>query len=134
MAKRPPSSNPGGSEDTLPILVVDDDPEYREVIQTALEAEGWAVATARDGQQALDQAVRCRPRLVVLDIGLPRVDGHGVATGLRTVYGDTVPIVVVTADGHIVEKAQRVRARAHLAKPFDLDDLCATVRHALAGS
>jgi CheY-like chemotaxis protein len=125
---KPPASEPG----MAPILVVDDDPEIRQMIQWALEDEGWTVETAADGRQALEQATRSRPSLVVLDMGLPLVDGAGVATGLYAAYGPTIPIVVVTADGHAAEKANRVGARAHLAKPFEIDALCDTVRSALA--
>jgi DNA-binding response OmpR family regulator len=116
-----------------PILVVDDDPQLRHVIQLALEEEGLAVETAADGRQALDQATRRRPRLVILDMGLPLLDGAGFAAELRAIYGDGVPLVVITADGHVVEKAHRVGARAHLAKPFELDDLAAAVQQVLGG-
>jgi CheY-like chemotaxis protein len=131
MVSRLHESESGGTVDGQAILVVDDDPEVRRVIQGTLEEEGWTVETAADGLQALEWARRSRPRLVVLDMGLPRLDGHGVAAGLRSVYGDAVPILVVTADGQAVEKARRVGARAHLSKPFDLDDLCAAVQHVL---
>jgi CheY-like chemotaxis protein len=134
MAVRPPESNPGGIEKRPAILVVDDDPEVRQVIQSALEEEGWPVETAADGAQALEQASRHRPRLVVLDMGLPRLDGAGFSAALRTIYGDSVPILLVTADGHAVDKARRVGARAHLCKPFELDDLCAAVHRALIGT
>jgi CheY-like chemotaxis protein len=131
MATQPPMSSPDGAVGGPSILVVDDDPEVRRVIQGTLEDEGWTVETAADGQQALERARRRRPRLVLLDMGLPRLDGDGVAAGLRGAYGDAVPIVVVTADGQAVEKARRVGARAYLAKPFDLDDLCAVVQQIL---
>jgi DNA-binding response OmpR family regulator len=132
MASRPSEPDYGSAEERPAILVVDDDPELRHVIRWALEEEGWAVETAADGQQALEQACRRRPRLVILDMGLPRLDGNGVAAGLRTVYGDTVPIVVITADGQAVDKARRVGAHAHLSKPFEIDDLCAVVHQALS--
>jgi DNA-binding response OmpR family regulator len=114
-----------------PILVVDDDPQMRHVIQSALQEEGLTVETAADGRQALDRARRRRPRLVILDMGLPLLDGVGLAAELRALYGDGVPLVVITADGHVVEKARRVGARAYLAKPFELDGLSAAVQQAL---
>jgi DNA-binding response OmpR family regulator len=132
MASGPSGSDPVGTDELPSILVVDDDPDFRHVIQWALQEDGWTVETAADGEQALEQARHRRPRLVVLDIGLPRLDGHEVAAGIRSVYGDTVPIVVVTADGHVVDKARRVGARAYLSKPFEIDDLCAAVHHALS--
>jgi DNA-binding response OmpR family regulator len=103
----------------------------RHVIRSALEEEGLTVETAADGRQALDQATRRRPRLVILDMGLPRLDGAGLAAALRAIYGDGLPLLVITADGHVVDKARRVGARAYLAKPFDLDDLAAAVRQVL---
>jgi DNA-binding response OmpR family regulator len=131
MPRRSPQRHRGGTPEVPPILVVDDDPQLRHVIQLALEDEGLAVETAADGRQALDQATRRRPRLVILDMGLPLLDGAGFAAELRAIYGDGVPIVVVTADGHVAEKAHRVGARAHLAKPFELDDLAAAVQQVL---
>ena len=124
--------DPTSEQTAAPILVVDDDPEIRQMIQWALEDEGWTVETAADGRQALERATRARPSLVVLDMGLPLVDGDGVARGLKAAYGATVPILVVTADGHATEKAARVGARAHLAKPFEIQALCDAVRRALA--
>jgi DNA-binding response OmpR family regulator len=114
-----------------PILVVDDDAEMRHVIRVALEEEGLAVETAANGRQALDQATRRRPRLVILDMGLPVLDGAGLAAELQAIYGDGVPLLVITADGHVVEKARRVGARAYLAKPFELDALSAAVHQTL---
>ena len=127
-----PTTAAAGDPREAPILVVDDDPEIRQMIQWALEDEGWTVQTAADGRQALEQATRSRPSLVVLDMGLPLVDGTGVASGLRAAYGAAIPIVVVTADGRAAEKADRVGARAHLAKPFEIEALCDVVRTALA--
>jgi DNA-binding response OmpR family regulator len=132
MASRPCEPDRGSAAERPALPPGAADPELRHVIRWALEEEGWAVETAADGQQALEQARRRRPRLVILDMGLPRLDGNGVASGLRTVYGDTVPIVVITADGHAVDKARRVGAHAHLSKPFEIDDLCAVVQRALS--
>jgi DNA-binding response OmpR family regulator len=114
-----------------PILVAEDDPQLRRVMQMALEEEGLVVETAADGRQALAQATRRRPRLVILDMGLPLLDGAGLAAELRAIYGDSVPFLVITADGQVVEKARRVGARAYLAKPFELDELSAAVQQVL---
>ena len=114
-----------------PILVVDDDAELRTMIQWMLEDEGWRVETAGDGRQAVEQATRSRPQLVLLDMGLPVLDGDGVAAELRKLYGESLPIVVITADGHAAAKARRVGARGHLSKPFEIDELCTMVQRAL---
>jgi CheY-like chemotaxis protein len=115
-----------------PILVVEDDPRMRQFIQWALEDEGLPVEVAADGRQAVELGTRTRPALVVLDIGLPVLDGYGVAAALRRAYGADLAILTVTADGRAAEKARRVGAFAHLAKPFDVDDLLAAVFRGLA--
>jgi DNA-binding response OmpR family regulator len=77
---------------------------------------------------------RQRPALVVLDIGLPDIDGYAVAEGLRAAHAEPVPILVMTADGRAREKAERVGARAYLHKPFELQELVDHVRRLLASS
>jgi DNA-binding response OmpR family regulator len=114
------------------VLVVEDEPQMRQVLAWALEDEGLPVQTASDGSEALEVAQAQRPALVVLDMGLPIVDGYGVASGLRTTYGQEVPILVVTADGRAAEKARRVGAYSYLSKPFDLSDFVDAVRRGLS--
>lgn len=115
------------------VLVVEDDQQIREVIQWVLEDEGLSVELAGDGEQAIELASRSRPSLVVLDMNLPRLSGEEVARRIHDLYGDTVPIMIVTADGHAPAKAQRAGAFAFLRKPFDLAALITTVRRGLAG-
>jgi DNA-binding response OmpR family regulator len=123
-----------GAAAPAPILVVEDDPRIRETIQWVLEDEGYEVETAADGQQALDRAAARRPRLLVLDMMLPGLDGAGVADGLLAAYGETPPILLITADGRAQAKAQRVGAFAYLNKPFELDELVALVRQGVGES
>lgn len=113
------------------ILVVDDDPQLRQLMQWALEDRGHEVRTAADGGAALESIGRALPRCVVLDMGLPVVDGFGVAAALRP-HG--VPIVMVTADGSAKEKAARIGAFTFLSKPFELAALVARVDAALGGA
>lgn len=127
------SEQPAGSPLPGPILVVEDDSRVRRTIQWVLEDEGFAVEVAVDGRQALERATRSRPALVVLDMMLPLLDGAGVADGLRTAHALPPPILLITADGRAQEKARRVGAYAYLSKPFDLDELVATVRSGLPG-
>ena len=114
------------------ILVVDDDLNLCQTIQVVLEEEGFVVRTALDGKEALEQAERIRPATVVLDMGLPLLDGEAVARGLRLLYGMTVPVVLMTADGHFKEKGRRVGAVVALEKPFEIDDLVTAVYQALS--
>ena len=113
------------------VLVVDDDPEIRDLVRWLLEDEGWTVETAGDGRAALDQATRARPALIVLDMGLPIMNGEEVARRLHDVYTDPPPIVVVSADGHAGERAARIGAASFLHKPFNVDELARIVRHTL---
>jgi CheY-like chemotaxis protein len=113
------------------ILVVDDDPEIRDVVRWLLEDEGWTVETASDGRDALDRATRARPALIVLDMGLPIMSGEEVAMRLHDVYVDPPPIIVVSADGRAGEKAARIGAASYLHKPFDVDTLARLVHQTL---
>jgi len=113
------------------VLVVDDDPEIRDLVRWLLEDEGWTVETAADGRAALDQATRARPALIVLDMGLPLLSGEEVALRLNDVYANPPPIVVVSADGRAGERAARIGAASFLHKPFNVDDLANMVRHTL---
>ena len=114
------------------VLIVEDDTDLRQTIQWMLEDEGFVVETAGDGREALEQAARKKPALVLLDMGLPILDGNGVAQGLHSAYGNTVRILTMTADSRAAEKAQRIGAVGYLSKPFELDALVDAVRGALA--
>ena len=113
------------------VLVVEDEPDLREMVQCFLEEEGFVVTTAKNGKEALESALVHKPSLVLLDIALPIIDGFGVAAGLHKVYGDLVPILTMTADGHAVEKSGKIGAIGYLNKPFELEALVNAVRAAL---
>jgi DNA-binding response OmpR family regulator len=122
-----------GARSGTVVLVVDDDPEIRDLVRWLLEDEGWTVETAADGRAALDQATSHRPALIVLDMGLPLMHGEEVARRLNAFYADPPPIVVVSADGHAGERAERIGAASFLHKPFDVDELASIVRQTLDG-
>jgi DNA-binding response OmpR family regulator len=115
------------------VLVVEDDAQVRRTLEWTLEAEGLPFRLAPNGRRALELAASQRPGLVLLDLGLPDIDGFQVAEEVRATHGD-VPILVMTADGRAAEKARRVGAFGYLSKPFDLDELIAIVRRALLDS
>jgi DNA-binding response OmpR family regulator len=123
----PPASNTSMTADKL-ILVVEDDFDLRQTVLWTLKDEGHEVEEAGDGGEAVERALQRKPALVLLDMGLPVIDGYGVAARLRSHYGDTILIVTMTADGRAVEKARRIAAAGYLNKPFELDDLIAIVR------
>jgi DNA-binding response OmpR family regulator len=110
------------------VLVVEDDPSIRELLVEALENEGIRAIAASDGAEAVRLALEKTPRLVILDMGLPFVDGPTVAAQIRDAYGDAVPFMVVTAGQRISEASAMVRAASYIAKPFDIDELVRAVR------
>src|SRR5690348_12848496 len=111
----PPAPNTSITPDKL-ILVVEDDFDLRQTILWTLKDDGHEVEEAGDGGEAVDRALRRKPALVLLDMGLPVLDGYGVAARLRSLYGDTVLIVTVTADGRAAEKARSIGAVGYLNK------------------
>jgi len=108
------------------VLVVDDDPLIADLVAQVLADEGYAVRRAADGLAALAAVERAQPDLIVSDVMMPRLDGHGLLARLRA-RGDRTPFVFVSA-------GQAVQARpdvAFVAKPFDLDRLLRAVADAL---
>jgi DNA-binding response OmpR family regulator len=113
------------------ILIVDDEPRYLRLLEANLRTEGYEVATAQDGMQALDVFSTQPIDLVLLDVMMPRLDGFGVCQRLREF--SSVPIVILTARG---EEQDRVRgldlgADDYLVKPFSATELLARVRAVL---
>src|SRR5919202_6692120 len=101
------------------VLLVDDDPNIQFAVGSALEEEGYRLLRARDGVRALDVVQRTPPDAIVLDMGLPGLDGFGLCAELeRRGLRPSIPVLVVTADGRAQQKAARVSAEAYLAKPF----------------
>jgi PAS domain S-box-containing protein len=115
-----------GNRSGLRILAVDDNVDYTETLRELLGLLGADVRTATDGASALSVALTWRPDLVLLDIGLPGIDGYEVCRQLRAQAGDRAPrIIAVTGWG---QDADRLRSReagfdAHLTKPVDVDAL-----------
>ncbi len=131
MEKDQQQSLPGATPALEPILVVDDDSHVLQMLQWVLEDVGFEVQTAADGAEALTRARLRRPALVILDLGLPLLDGSQVATELRTLYSAAVPIVIITADRHAAWKGNQIGASAFLRKPFEITDLVQTVLQTL---
>ncbi|TMD09797.1 MAG: response regulator transcription factor [Chloroflexi bacterium] len=111
------------------ILVVDDDPALRDALDRALRLEGHQVEFAHDGVQALQMVAQPRHDAVVLDIGLPRVDGLEVCRRIRA-GGDRTPILMLTARDAVEDRVAGldVGADDYLVKPFALAELLARVR------
>jgi len=109
------------------VLVVDDDPDLVEIMLFLLVEAGYAARSASNGRQALEEVSVCKPGLVLLDMNMPVMDGRQCAQELRTRYGSSIPIVVVTAAEHARRCADEIDADDVVAKPFDPDQLVAVV-------
>ena len=117
--------------DVARILVVDDEPKIVQLVRDYLERAGFAVSTARDGNEALMRAHRERPDLIVLDLGLPQLDGLEVTRRLRRDSG--VPIIMLTARDDETDKVVGLELGAddYVTKPFSPRELEARVRAVL---
>jgi two-component system KDP operon response regulator KdpE len=113
------------------VLVVDDEPQIVRALRINLTARGYDVSTAASGEQALREAAAARPDVVVLDLGLPDLDGTTVIEGLRG--WTSVPIIVLSARTDSGDKVSALDAGAddYVTKPFGMDELLARLRAAV---
>jgi two-component system KDP operon response regulator KdpE len=113
------------------ILVVDDEPRYIRAMQANLEARGYEVLAAQNGQTAVELARRQPPDLILLDIRMPGLDGHEVCRRIREF--SPVPIIMLTALSDEVSKVKGLDTGAddYVTKPFSIVELLARVRAAL---
>jgi len=114
------------------LLVVDDEPNIRELLSTSLRFAGFEVHTAADGAEALAQAERTRPDLVVLDVMLPDLDGFSVTRRLRE-RGRDVPVLFLTAKDDVADRVTglTVGGDDYVTKPFSLEEVVARIRAVL---
>jgi len=113
------------------LLLADDEPSIRETISFILEMEGFKVATASDGDEALDAVRRLRPPVVLLDAMMPRRDGFEVCRAIKSdpaLAG--VRVVMLTALGQKADQDRAVASGAdfYITKPFDEEELLALLR------
>src|SRR5213082_2623945 len=110
------------------VLVIEDDEDIAQALQRSLRMEGYEVRTAGDGEVALEEGRAFAPDLVILDLGLPKLDGLEVARALRG--GDDVPILMLTARDALEARVEGLDAGAddYLVKPFERQELLARMR------
>lgn len=110
------------------ILVVDDEPQIRRALRTSLQAHGYEVLTAGNGEEALVSAADAAPDLVLLDLGLPDIDGTEVIRRLRSF--SKVPVIVISVREAQADKVAALDAGAddYVTKPFGVDELLARLR------
>jgi len=116
----------------LRVLIVDDEPPIRRFLRTSLTAQGYDIVEAEDGVKALDEVRRMSPDVLVLDLGLPGMDGLEVIRRLRG-GGATLPIIVLSSRADEAGKVEALDLGAddYVTKPFGVDELLARIRAAM---
>src|SRR5438445_2030632 len=111
------------------LLIVEDELPMRTALKDCLEAEGYRVLTAADGELGLERVLTEKPDLVLLDIMLPKLDGFALCAELRRLALN-VPVLMLTAKGQVQDRVTGLDAGAddYLVKPFSTDELLARVR------
>ncbi len=116
------------------ILVIEDDPPIQKFLRVTLESQGYRIVEAETGKSGLVQAATCQPDIVVLDLGLPDMEGLDLLKELR--QWSKTPVIVVSARGKEQDKVAALDAGAddYLTKPFSVGELLARVRVSLRHS
>jgi two-component system KDP operon response regulator KdpE len=116
----------------LHVLVIDDEPAIRKLLRVGLSVHGYQIIEASNGKMALDLLSEQAPDLVILDLGLPDMEGHELLRTIRA-RNDSVPIVVLSSRDDETGKVQALDSGAddYVTKPFGMDELLARMRAAL---
>lgn len=125
----PPAENATEAAPRERILVADDEPQIRRMLDAFLTRHGYRVLQAADGVEALEHVLNEKPSLVVLDISMPHLDGLSVLKRLRA-SGVTTPVLIVSSHTEVSERVQGLKLGAddYLGKPFDNAELLARVQ------
>ena len=118
----------------ISVLVVEDDPNIRELLQLYLEKDGYAVTLAADGGQGLAKFHAIKPDLVLLDVMMPVMDGWAVCKAIRA--EDNTPVIMLTAKGETDDKVAGLKTGAddYVTKPFEMKELLARIEAVLRRS
>ncbi|HAT86243.1 response regulator transcription factor [Cohaesibacter gelatinilyticus] len=120
---------------TKSILVVDDETSINFALEHLMKSEGYKVATAHDGNEAIDCVCQTHPDLILLDVSLPHKDGYEICQALRAdTTTQNIKIIMMSARSRDIEieKGLAMGANAYLTKPFSLGKVTQTVRDILA--
>ena len=118
----------------ISVLIVEDDPNIRELLQLYLEKDGYAVTLAADGGQGLSKFRAIKPDLVLLDVMMPVMDGWAVCRAIR--QESNTPVIMLTAKGETDDKVTGLKAGAddYVTKPFEMKELLARIEAVLRRS
>jgi two-component system, OmpR family, KDP operon response regulator KdpE len=116
---------------TIKILIVDDEAAIRRLLKVSLKSQGYAIFEAAGGKEGIEQAAMSHPDLIILDLGLPDIDGLKVLKSIRE--WSQIPIIILTVRDSEIEKVTLLDAGAndYIIKPFSVPELLARVRAAL---
>jgi len=116
------------------ILLIDDEPDFVEIVQFFLEANEYQVVTATNGDKVLEKTVEEKPDLILMDIMMPKIDGFAACRILKNNENTkNIPIIMVTAKGNRedIANASRAGANSYIIKPFNLTKLVDILRELL---
>jgi DNA-binding response OmpR family regulator len=117
------------------VLIVDDDPDSRTLLEIALSIAGYAVASATNGAEALIAAKRCSPKVILLDLAMPVMDGFAFrAAQLRDPDIARIPVICVSGRHDASCAARELKLDACVSKPFCLDEIVLRVAEVLSGT
>jgi two-component system, OmpR family, alkaline phosphatase synthesis response regulator PhoP len=124
-------------QETNTILVIDDDPNIRELLKVNLMAAGYHVTTAADGREGMDMLRTSRPRLVILDVMMPEIDGWELCKFIKDSH-ELAPtrVLMLTAKDRDKDRMigkEILGADEYMTKPFDIDELLDNVRRVING-
>ncbi|WP_242345235.1 response regulator transcription factor [Anaeromyxobacter terrae] len=116
------------------VLVVEDDPDLLALLEMILQDAGHTVRTAQEGGAALARVAEEMPGVILLDMRMPGMNGWEFAREFRARYGRACPIIVVTAAENARGRAEEIGAEGWLSKPFELEEVLATVARHLSSA
>lgn len=110
------------------ILVVDDEGEIRDLLETRLKANGYDVVTASDGVEGLVKAKDEKPNLIILDVSMPNMDGYSFIRELQKENLKNIPVLVFTARPHLQDLFKIEGIHNYMIKPFNADEFLSKVK------
>jgi CheY-like chemotaxis protein len=119
-----------------PVLIVEDDGDTRRLLAAWVRQQGYDVVEARDGREGIAALVGYHPAVVLLDLGMPRMDGSAFCKAQQRLDNQLahIPVVVVSGRDDADEQAARLGASAVLHKPLDYSELATTIAHQMANN